>query len=305
MSQPAVFLDRDHTIIEDTGYLSDPAGVKLLPGVELALKSLARAGYKTVVATNQSSVARGMVTEEMVNRINAEMVRQLEERGANLDAIYYCPYHPAGTIEAYAIDSEMCKPKPGMLLKAAEEMDINLLESWMVGDRPRDVEAGQRAGCRTIRIRASTLPVPGEVQDEDVQADFAARNLVEAARIILREAGLAHPRPAAAPSVPGVEQAPPQPAPAPPPKGAEALSDRQVRLELLRYVRQLARAEGSEEFSFTKLIGGIVQVLAALALMVALWRMAAEAIQQAQLWATLAVVLQVMALTFFSMHRSR
>jgi hypothetical protein len=184
----------------------------------------------------------------------------------------------------------------------------------MVGDRPRDVEAGLRAGCRTIRIRAGTLPTPGEAQDENIQPDFTARNLVEAARIILREARLVGPRigaaaeqPAPPPAVAGGgEQAPPQPAAAQAPgEAAEALSDRQMRLEVLRHLRQLARAEGHEEFSFTKLIGGIVQVLAALALVIALWRTAVEAVQQAQLWATLAVTLQVMALTFFTMRRAR
>ena len=312
MSQSAVFLDRDHTLIEDTGYLNDPAGVKLLPGVELALKSLAQAGFKTVVVTNQSSVARGMVTEEMIGKIHVEMCRQLEAHGAKLDAIYYCPYHPDGTIEAYAKESEMRKPWPGMLLQAAKDLDINLLESWMVGDRPRDIEAGQRAGCRTIRIRTSMLPVPGEAQDEDIQADFTVRNLVEAARIILREAGAVRPphgasgQPAGAPSP--TATAPSQP-PSPaiqPTDDVEGLNDRQIRLEVLRYVRQLARAEGHhEEFSFSKLIGGVVQVLAILALIIALWRMATEAGGQAQLWATLGVTLQVMALTFLTMHRGR
>ena len=312
MSQPAVFLDRDHTLIEDTGYLNDPAGVKLLPGVELALKSLAQAGYRTVVVTNQSGVARGMVTEEMIAKIHVEMCRQLEAHGAKLDAIYYCPYHPDGTIEEYARESEMRKPWPGMLLQAAKDLDINLLESWMVGDRPRDVEAGQRAGCRTIRIRFGTAPIPGEAQDEDIQADFTVRNLVEAARIILRESVALRPphgesgQPAGLPP-PAVAATSQTPSPAIQPSGdADGLSDRQIRLEVLRYIRQLARAEDHhEEFSLSKLIGGVVQVLAILALIIALWRMATDALGQAQLWATLGVALQAMALTFFTMHRGR
>lgn len=312
MPNRAVFLDRDHTLMDDPGYVADPAAVRLLPGTELAIKSLVQAGFKTVVVTNQSGVARGLITEEALSRVHEELRRQLADKGAALDAIYYCPYHPEGTVEGYAIDSDLRKPKPGMLLQAAEEMDINLLESWMVGDSARDIEAGQRAGCRTVRIHTHALPTPGEEQDEDVQADFTARNLVDAARIILRETGLLGSHPGAAvggpvPSAPAaLPHAPPQPAPAPAGADeAESLSDRQIRLEVLRYVRQLARAEGHEEFSLAKLIGGIVQVLAVLALVVALWRMTAEASQQAQLWATLAAAMQLMALTLFTMHRGR
>ena len=134
--------------------------MKLLPGVELALKSLAAAGFKIVVVTNQSGIARGLLTEETLAQIHAELRRQLSEKGAHLDAIYYCPYHPEGTVEAYAMESDLRKPQPGMLLKAAEEMDIDLPASWMVGDDARDIEAGQRAGCRTIRLPPGSRPCP-------------------------------------------------------------------------------------------------------------------------------------------------
>ena len=186
MGKPAVFLDRDHTIIEDPGYLSDPGAVKLLPGVERAIKSLAHAGYKIVVVTNQSGVARGLLSEETLDVIHGEMRRQLAAGGAHLDAIYHCPYHPDGTVEKYAIDSDLRKPRPGMLLKAASDMDLNLAESWMVGDSSRDVEAGQRAGCRTVRLRTGHTGSPGEAMDDDVHADFSVRTLVEAAKLILR-----------------------------------------------------------------------------------------------------------------------
>ena len=154
MAGKAVFLDRDNTVIEDPGYISDPQVVKLLPGVELAIKSLAQAGYKVVVVTNQSGVARGLLTEEMLERIHTELRRQLGQHGAHLDGVYYCPFHPEGTVEQYAKDSDLRKPKPGMLLKAAQELDIDVSASWMVGDSARDIEAGQRAGCRTVRVRA-------------------------------------------------------------------------------------------------------------------------------------------------------
>jgi D-glycero-D-manno-heptose 1,7-bisphosphate phosphatase len=209
LSNRAVFLDRDNTLIEDPGYLSDPGAVKLLPGAELAVKSLSQAGYKVVVVTNQSGIARGLMTEESLEKIDAEMERQLAEKSAHLDAIYYCPFHPEGTVEAYAKDSDLRKPRPGMLLKAAHELDIDLLSSWMIGDSPRDIEAGQRAGCRTVRVRLPEHPpLTGEQEDEDVEADFTVRNLVEAARIILREDG----KPARSARQPAATPAAPAPA---------------------------------------------------------------------------------------------
>ncbi len=186
MARRAVFLDRDNTIIDDPGYLSDPAGVKLLPGVELAIKSFAQAGFKVVVVTNQSGIARGMLTEQMLDEIHDEMRRRLTAKGARIDGIYYCPYHPEGTVESYAKDSEMRKPRPGMLLKAAKEMNIDLAASWMIGDSPRDIEAGKRAGCKTIRIRLPKNKTNGQ-PDEPDNADFYVRNLVDAARVVMRE----------------------------------------------------------------------------------------------------------------------
>lgn len=181
MAERAVFLDRDNTLIDDPGYLSDPEGVHLLPGVEQALKMLAAAGYKLVVVTNQSGIARGMLTEDTLARIHNAMKRKLSERGAYLDAIYYCPYHPDGTVEEFAADSEDRKPRPGMLLRAAREMNLDLSGSWMIGDSPRDIGAGQQAGCRTVRIRQPETLADG---DEEFEADFTVRNLLEAARII-------------------------------------------------------------------------------------------------------------------------
>lgn len=188
MSNKAVFLDRDHTIIDDPGYLSDPSGVVLLPGVGKALKSLSSAGYKLVVVTNQSAIARGMLTEDGLGVIHDEIRRQLAEHGAQVDAIYYCPFHPDGIVEKYAIESNLRKPAPGMLLKAAVDLDIDLKSSWMIGDGARDIEAGQRAGCRTIRIRlAGQTTSREEEESQGAQPDFVVRNLVDAAKIILQE----------------------------------------------------------------------------------------------------------------------
>lgn len=186
MSDKAVFLDRDNTLIDDPGYIGDPSLVRLLPGVEQAVKSLQAAGYKIVVVTNQSGIARGLITVDALEKIHDELRRQLAAKEAFLDAIYYCPFHPEGTVEEFAKESELRKPRPGMLLKAASELDLDLARSWMVGDSPRDIEAGQRAGCRTIRVRTrAAVPSAIDQEDEDVQADYTVRNLAEAARAIL------------------------------------------------------------------------------------------------------------------------
>ncbi|MDY6914579.1 MAG: HAD family hydrolase [Planctomycetota bacterium] len=306
MANKAVFLDRDRTLMEDPGYVSDPDSVKLLPGVELALKSLAQAGYKLIVVTNQSGIARGMLTEETLEKIHDELRRQLAERGAHLDAIYYCPHHPDGALAGYAEDSELRKPKPGMLLKAAAELEIDLDNSWMVGDSGRDIEAGQRAGCRTVRVRTPSEET-GTVEDEAAQADHTVRNLVDAARVILREAN----RSADAPADDDIET----------PEGGESVSqpdrpdesdkvasmdDTQVRREILRHVRQFSRTMHTEEFSLAKLFASILQVLVLLLLLVVFWKMLSDArIEVAILWALLAVVLQLMSLTFFTIHRNR
>ena len=332
MAGKAVFLDRDNTVMEDPGYIGDPKVVKLLPGVELALKSLSQCGYKLVVVTNQSGIARGLLTEQTLDKIHAELRRQLSQRGAHLDAIYYCPFHPEGTIEEYAKESDLRKPQPGMLQLAAKELDIDLSQSWMVGDSARDIEAGQRAGCKTIRVRsrADHHATPGLENDEDVQADYTVRNLVDAARVILRAPRQA-PAPAAGraatPSAQvGQGAAPSAKPPMPPLAGrqplasdvaadvpgdigaaqpaAEELDQHQVRAEILRYVRQIARQEQTEEFSFVKLAAGIAQVFALMGLGMVVVKMLGENSQEASLWAQITIILQLMSLTlFFAVRR--
>jgi D-glycero-D-manno-heptose 1,7-bisphosphate phosphatase len=182
MAQRAVFVDRDDTILDDPGYIDDPSRVRLLPGVGPALRQIGEAGYLIVLVTNQSGIARGMLDEPTLGRIHQELVRQLAAQGARLDAIYYCPFHPEGTVPQYTRESDLRKPAPGMLLQAAQDMDIDLAGSWMIGDSLRDVEAGQRAGCRTILLSAG-----GKVEAEpgEVLADYQADDLAAAARIVL------------------------------------------------------------------------------------------------------------------------
>jgi len=182
MSNKAIFLDRDDTLIEDPGYLSDPGQVKLLGGVPKALTQLKDMGYKLVVVTNQSAVARGIITEKVLRKIHDRLERLLAEKDAYLDAIYYCPYHPEGNVAKFRKDSDCRKPNPGMLLTAADELDIDLGESWMIGNAPHDIEAGLRAGCKTILIDLPSRQKQPEPRDP--APHYKAVNITEAANII-------------------------------------------------------------------------------------------------------------------------
>jgi D-glycero-D-manno-heptose 1,7-bisphosphate phosphatase len=165
VKRPAVFLDRDGTLIEDRGYLHDPNLVRILPGVADGLRRLRDAGFVCVVVTNQSGIGRGMFAESDYHRVHAEMLAQLAAAGASIDAAYFCPAAPAADGAQEHPDR---KPSPGMLLRAAAELDLDLARSWAVGDAPRDVEAGRRAGCRGILIGADAAAA------DVVVADFAA-----------------------------------------------------------------------------------------------------------------------------------
>ena len=160
--RPAIFLDRDGTLIEHVHYLCDPALVQLLPGAAEALKRFRRAGFTRVLVTNQSAIGRGMLTEERLGQIHAEMNRQLAAHGATIDAVYYCPDVPAGD-DRTVVENPDRKPGPGMLLRAAADLKLDLETSWMVGDLISDVLAGQNAGCRSILLKSGQTAV-GEAQ---------------------------------------------------------------------------------------------------------------------------------------------
>jgi D,D-heptose 1,7-bisphosphate phosphatase len=187
MSDKAVFLNRDNTLIEDPGYINDPEQVKLLDGVPEALIQLKALGYKLIVATNQSAVAHGIITVKVLGEIHDRLKQLLADKNAFLDGIYYCPYHPEGVVPTYSRESDCRKPSPGMLLKAADEMDIDLGKSWCIGNSSRDVEAGLRAGCKTILI---DLPPSRQKQISPsfspaaATPDYKAVNIKEAVNII-------------------------------------------------------------------------------------------------------------------------
>ena len=182
MTKKAIFLDRDNTLIEDPGYISSPDQVKLLPGVSEALTELRNMGYMLIVVTNQSAVARGIVTEKVLENIHGKMSTLLAHEGAYIDKIYYCPYHPEGVVPKYRKESNLRKPQPGMILRAADEMDIDLDNSWMVGNSPRDITAGLNAGCKTILIVSSVNPTI--LKPTDPKPDEKAVNIKEVVNII-------------------------------------------------------------------------------------------------------------------------
>jgi len=159
MTNRAVFLDRDGTLIEHYDYLTEASQVQLLPNTVSALKLLRQHGFLLIVITNQSAVARGMLTEKTLTQIHDHLKSLLGREGAYLDKIYYCPYHPEAVVDQYRRDSDLRKPKPGMLYLAEKELDIDLDRSWIVGDDDRDIETGKAAGCRTIMLesRGSSL----------------------------------------------------------------------------------------------------------------------------------------------------
>lgn len=154
--QKAMFLDRDGTINEYVDFLRNIDDFKLKDNVAEAIKKINSSGYLAIVVTNQPVIARGEVTFDELEEIHNKMETLLGKEGAYLDAIYYCPHHPhkgyEGEVSELKIECECRKPKPGMLLKAAEDFNIDLSASWMVGDDDNDVLAGQAAGCKTIKI---------------------------------------------------------------------------------------------------------------------------------------------------------
>lgn len=148
----AVLLDRDGTLTVEGEWLTRHEDLVLVPGAAQALGRLAAQGWKLVLITNQSAIARGLITSAQLERIHAELQEQLAAGGARLDAIYSCPHHPTEGLGAYRIECECRKPKPGLVLQAARELGLDLSRCWMVGDAARDLEAGWAAGVPGILV---------------------------------------------------------------------------------------------------------------------------------------------------------
>ena len=182
----AVFLDRDGVITQEPPYYAYQ-----LSQLELILKSaegirlLNESGFLVVLVSNQSGIARGYYEEEDAARFNQALAQKLAEEGAHIDAIYICPHHPEAKIEKYRLECDCRKPKPGMLKMAEEALEIDLKQSFMIGDKSIDVEAGKRAGCKTIMVK--TGYGAGELKSDQIECNYVADDLYEAVEYILRQ----------------------------------------------------------------------------------------------------------------------
>jgi D-glycero-D-manno-heptose 1,7-bisphosphate phosphatase len=178
---PAIFLDRDGTLVEPRHYPSRPEELILYPAIVPQLQLLRREGFRLVVITNQSGIARGYFSESDLDRMHAYLRVSLQRRGVDLDGFFYCPHHPEGVIPELAIDCDCRKPEPGLLLAAAAELQVDLTRSWFIGDILNDVEAGNRAGCRTILVDLGTEPAPEAPKRTPY---YVARSTEHALRIV-------------------------------------------------------------------------------------------------------------------------
>ena len=158
---PAVFIDRDGTLISDVGYLNRPDQVEILPRVAEAIRLLREQGFLLVVVTNQSAVARGRLTEENLGRIHGALNARLAQDGAQLDGIYYCPHHPTEGVGPYHVECDCRKPNTGMIVKAVSDLGLDPSSSYVVGDKTSDMELAERIGAKGVRI-ASQLVVGGD-----------------------------------------------------------------------------------------------------------------------------------------------
>jgi D-glycero-D-manno-heptose 1,7-bisphosphate phosphatase len=183
----AVFLDRDGTLVQPRHYPARPAELQLYRGIGVELRRLQGAGFQLIVITNQSGIARSLFTERDLELMHEHLNRELARKGVRLNAIYHCPHHPDGTIPELAVRCACRKPEAGMLLRAAADLDIDCSRSWLVGDILDDVQAGRRAGCRTVLVDLGTEPVPDEIERTP---DFIARSTAEALRLIAHQEGL-------------------------------------------------------------------------------------------------------------------
>ncbi len=315
MSNKAIFLDRDGTIIEDPGYINHPDQVKLLDGVAEVLTTFSAMGYKLIVASNQSAVARGIVTEKVLGKIHNRLKELLAKKGAHLDAIYYCPYHPDGAVMKYRKESDWRKPNPGMLLAAADEMDIELVGSWVIGNSGRDVDAGRRAGCKTILIDDPSHYKQSE--QGRLEPDFGAVNMKEAVNIIKKHRRSASKaeiqnQPAVAANPQPKSQAtdtPDKPASAQPQTnnaGQKLQGQRTEQLlnSILSQLKGMQRADMFDEFSTMRLIAGVLQVAVWFCLLITVWFLMSPTSRHNAVLISLgfAAVLQLMVLTFYIMQ---
>ncbi|GIW78045.1 MAG: hypothetical protein KatS3mg104_3108 [Phycisphaerae bacterium] len=343
MRRPAVFFDRDNTLIIGNDYLGNPNEVKLVAGAAAAVAKCRALGYATVVVSNQSGVARGLFTEDDVRACNARMDQLLLEQNpaAVIDRHEYCPFHPDAKVEAYRQDSFLRKPKPGMILAAADALALDLARSWVVGDAPRDVAAGKAAGCRTILIIDPTLaPSPAALETSSVKPDFTVTTLIEAVELIAKlthqsghtvpppgqtfktqpnpspsrsssssESSTTHP-PADLPATSQTTTSSPKPNPASSlrenPPGSTTIDLSKIEWLMQQILVELKKSHEThhDDFSVSKLLAGIIQVLALAALFLAyfLYRNDANTLHS---WILVGIFLQTFTIALLIMSRQK
>jgi D-glycero-D-manno-heptose 1,7-bisphosphate phosphatase len=189
MSQPAIFLDRDGTITDMVYYPErawvdspcSPAQLVLIQGAGSALRSFQDLGYKLILISNQPGIAKEHFTPEIHEQIVQRLEHLLRLEGVDMTAQYYCLHHPQAKLAEYRLDCGCRKPKPGMLLQAAQEHDLSLRDSITIGDSLTDVSAGQQAGTQTILLTTVNSLITRLMVDQGIEPSFIARNLAEAA----------------------------------------------------------------------------------------------------------------------------
>ena len=280
MPDRAVFFDRDNTLIEDPGFIDHPDQVKLQPEAPEVLRRVRACGYRIIIVSNQSGVARGLFDEGQLERVHDRLRELLAAEDVTIDAIYHCPYLDGeeAVVEQYRRDSPLRKPNPGMLLEAARERGIDLSKSWMIGDRMTDVEAGAAARCRTILVGPNRSRYNGRVQP-----DHVVRSLSEAASVVEEHQDTSRD------------------------PGADSAEDRTLELlgEIRDAVQRQSRRESQDDFSLVRLVGSLMQMLA---IVVALWSVAAlfggrDSPAVARMG--LAIFLQMLAVTIYVVNRRR
>lgn len=195
MKNKAVFLDRDGVINEivyhkEMGILDSPANpdeIKLLPDVGKAINKFHDLGFKVIIISNQPGIAKDKFTIELFNQMKQKINEELKKQGSSIDAEYYCLHHPDGKNKDYTLVCECRKPKPGLILKAAEELNIDLKSSWMIGDGITDIQAGINAGCKSILIGRMKYDLCNLIEDTGIKPNFIAPNLFKASLIIEKE----------------------------------------------------------------------------------------------------------------------
>jgi D-glycero-D-manno-heptose 1,7-bisphosphate phosphatase len=186
MSRPAVFLDRDGTLLEEAGYLDRLERMVFFPYSVDAVRLLNRANLAVVVVTNQAGIARGIFKESFVGEAHRYIAERLAAGGAHIDAFYYCPHHPEAVIEEYRRSCDCRKPQPGLLKRAASDLDLALDQSFVVGDRWHDLEAGQRVGARAVLVRTGYGKTEEAAGHPRVTPSAVVDNVMEAVSWILR-----------------------------------------------------------------------------------------------------------------------